>query len=115
MVTVMICVDLNHFILTNSAAAWRDLIEQDRERGGSGELNDTAISLTRGRTMITLYCDYSDDSRMLSAGFMLPEPLPAAREPFLLDLHEWLEGKVAEPPKLPRVNDEHAMPEFIGV
>jgi hypothetical protein len=53
--------------------------------------------------MITVHCDYNDDARMLTAGFMLPEPLPGMREPlpgvngaFLLDLHEWLEGRQAE-------------------
>jgi len=87
-------------------SAWQDLREQDRQRGGTGQLRDTAVSLTRGRTMITVHCDYHDDARMLSGGFMLPEPLSGMREPvpgvngaFLLDLQEWLEGR-QPPPKL---------------
>jgi hypothetical protein len=85
----------------------------DKARGGDGSLRDTAISLTRGRTLVTLHCDYSDNVRMLSAGFILPEPLPSDEEingvidgtwqrcanGFLLRLHEWLEGK-RPPPKL---------------
>jgi hypothetical protein len=97
---------LEKFVLAESAAAWQDLIEQDRERGGSGQLCDTALSLVRGRTVIAVHCDFHNDDRMLTASFTLPEPLPGGREPlpgvnaaFLPDLHEWLEGRQA-PPKL---------------
>jgi hypothetical protein len=92
--------DLEKFIIAASVAAWRDLIEQDKGRGGDGKLRDMAISLTRGRTRVTLHCDYSDDARMLSAGFVLPEPLPdvqVANGEFLLNLHEWLEGRQPAP------------------
>ena len=87
------------FIIAESAAAWQDLREQDRERGGSGELHDTAISLVQHRTVLAFHADYHTD-RMLTCWFELPEPLPGGREPlpgvngaFLLDLHEWLEGR----------------------
>ena len=94
--------NLEKFIIATAVAAWRDLIEQDRQRGGTGELHDTAISLTQHRTMVTVHCDYSDDARMLSAGFVLPEPLPdeTANSEFLLDLHGWLEGRQSDRPKL---------------
>jgi len=72
------------------------LVEMDRERGGTGELHDTALSLMRGRTMIAVHCDFHDDNRTLTAWFKLPEPLPGKRE-FLLELHEWLEGQQAAP------------------
>ena len=99
--------DLEKFIIAMSVDAWRDLIEMDKERGGDGKLRDTAISLTRKRTMITLHCDYSDDDRTLSSWFLLPEPLPPDNDiergeivgdwqrcngGFLLRLHAWLEG-----------------------
>jgi hypothetical protein len=104
--------ELESFVLAESVHAWAALIEMDRERGGTGELHDTAISLTRRRTMITLHCNYSDDARMLSAWFMLPEPLPPDEDiergeivgdwqrcngGFLLRLHAWLEGRQAAP------------------
>jgi hypothetical protein len=57
-------------------ACWRDLIEQDKARGGSGGCATTAISLTKGRTLVTVHTDYHDDERRMSAGFRLPEPLP---------------------------------------
>jgi hypothetical protein len=100
--------DLERFILAESVAAWRDLIEMDRERGGTGELHDTALSLMRGRTMIDVHCDYHNDDRTLTAWFMLPEPLPPDEDiapveivgdwkrcegGFLLRLHAWLEGR----------------------
>jgi hypothetical protein len=98
--------DLERFILAETARAWADLLEMDRERGGTGQLQDTAISLTRNRTMISVHSNYHDDARMLTTWFTLPEPLPGGREPlpgvngaFLLDLHEWLEGR-QPPPKL---------------
>jgi hypothetical protein len=74
----------------------------DQERGGSGELRDTAVSLMRCGTMIAVHADFSDDDA-LTAWFTLPEPLPGAREAvgeFLIGLHEWLQGKRAAP-KLP--------------
>jgi AAA domain len=51
-------------------------------------------------TMIAVHCDYRDDDRTLTAWFKLPEPLPGRRElvcEFLLDLHEWLEGRQPAP------------------
>ena len=84
---------IENFIIGALSAAWADLIEQDRERGGSGRLQDAAITLTRGRTIITVVSDFHDDDRRLTASFELSEPLPASmREPlcqFLLDLHQW--------------------------
>jgi hypothetical protein len=102
--------ELESFIVAESRAAWADLIEMDRERGGSGELHHTAVSLVRGRTMIAVHCDYRSDD-MLTSWFELPEPLlPDMREPlaeFLVDLHAWLEGKQPAPklpvPEQPRV------------
>jgi hypothetical protein len=88
--------ELESFVIAESAAAWAALIEMDRERGGTGELHDTAVSLMRGRTMIAVHCDYHDDDRTLTAWFKLPEPLPGRRE-FILDLHDWLEGRQAAP------------------
>jgi hypothetical protein len=87
-------------VIAESAAAWAALIEMDRERGGTGELHDTAVSLMRGRTMIAVHCDHRDDDRTLTAWFTLPEPLPGTRESraeFILDLHSWLEGRSAVP------------------
>jgi hypothetical protein len=46
--------------------------------------------------MIAVHCDYRDDDRTLTAWFKLPEPLPGRRE-FLLELHEWLEGRQPVP------------------
>ena len=84
----------------------------DRERGGTGELHDTALSLMRGRTMIAVHCDYHDDDRTLTAWFKLPEPLPPDEDiapveivgdwqrcegGFLLRLHAWLEGRQPVP------------------
>jgi hypothetical protein len=83
--------ELESFVIAESAAAWAALIEMDRERGGTGELHDTAVSLMRGRAMIAVHCDYRDDDRTLTAWFKLPQPLPGQRErvcEFLLDLHE---------------------------
>jgi hypothetical protein len=92
----MTTAELESFVIAESAAAWAALIEMDRERGGTGELHDTAVSLMRGRTMIAVHCDYHDDDRTLTAWFKLPEPLPGRRE-FILDLHEWLEGRQPAP------------------
>ena len=39
-------------------ACWCDLIEQDKARGVSGTLCDRAISLTQGRTLVTVHTDY---------------------------------------------------------
>jgi hypothetical protein len=104
--------ELESFVLAESAHAWAALIEMDRERGGTGELHDTAVSLMRGRTMIAVHCDYHDDARTLTAWFRLPEPLPPDDDiapveivgdwqrcegGFLLRLHEWLEGRQAAP------------------
>jgi hypothetical protein len=104
--------ELQDFVIRESAAAWRDLIEMDKERGGTGELHDTALSLMRGRTMIAVHCDYHDDARTLTAWFKLPEPLPPDEDiergeivgdwqrcegGFLLRLHEWLEGRQPAP------------------
>jgi hypothetical protein len=50
--------------------------------------------------MLTIHCDYSDDARTLSAGVVLPAPLPDSENvngDFLLDLHEWLEGRQPAP------------------
>jgi hypothetical protein len=92
------------FILAESARPGRTLRETDRERGGSGELADTAVSLCRGPTGIAVHCDYRDDDRTLTSWFTLPEPpLPDMREPlgeFLMGLHEWLEGR-QDAPRLP--------------
>jgi hypothetical protein len=89
------------------SAAWADLIVQDQERGGSGKLQDPAITLTRGRTVIAVHCDYRDDGRMLTSWFRLPEPLPAGMHgplcEFLLGLYDWLEGRQAALPVEPRV------------
>ena len=96
----MTTAELESFVIAESAAAWAVLIEMDRERGGTGELRDTAVSLMQGKTMIAVHCDYRDDDRTLTAWFKLPEPLPGRRElvcEFLLDLHEWLEGRQAAP------------------
>ena len=108
----MTTAELESFVLAESAVAWAALVEMDRERGGDGKLRDTAISLTRKRTTITLHCDYSDDARMLSAWFTLPEPLPPDEDiergeivgdwqrckgGFLLRLHAWLEGRQPAP------------------
>jgi hypothetical protein len=92
--------DLEQMIIASAVAGRRDLIEQDRQCGGNGKLTDTAISMTRQRTMITLHCNYSEDARTLSAGFVLPEPLPDAKNAngdFLLELDEWLEGRQPAP------------------
>jgi hypothetical protein len=35
--------DLEKFVTEHCVACWRDLIEWDKARGGSGELCDTAI------------------------------------------------------------------------
>ena len=96
--------DLVQFIIAESAAAWADLIEQDRERGGSGKLQDMALSLTRGRTIIAVHSDFHDDDRCLTSWFKLPEPLPPGMRPlceFLTDLHDWFEGEAESAPKLP--------------
>ena len=104
--------ELESFVLAESAHAWAALIEMDRERGGTGELHDTALSLMRGRTMIAVHCDYHDDARTLTAWFKLPEPLPPDKDiapveivgdwqrcegGFLLRLHAWLEGRQPAP------------------
>ena len=94
-------VDLENFIMAEVAAASADLIAQDRARGGSGRLQDAAITLTRGRTIITVVSDFHDDDRRLTVSFELSEPLPAGmREPlceFLRNLHDWFEGRQAAP------------------
>jgi hypothetical protein len=105
--------ELESFVIAESAHAWAALIEMDRERGGTGDLRDTAISLMRGRTMIAVHCDYHDDDRTLTAWFRLPEPLPPDADivpveivgdwqrceggGFLGRLHAWLEGKQPAP------------------
>ena len=104
--------ELESFVLAESAHAWAALIEMDRERDGTGELHDTALSLMRGRTMIAVHCDYHDDARTLTAWFKLPEPLPPDKDiapveivgdwqrcegGFLLRLHAWLEGRQPAP------------------
>jgi hypothetical protein len=91
-------IDLEKFVLAEGAAAWQNLVCMDKERGGDGRLRDTAVSLTQHRTVIAVHADYHDDDRILTSWFTLPEPLPGPRE-FLLDLHEWLEGR-QPPPKL---------------
>jgi hypothetical protein len=50
----MTTAELESFVIAESAVAWAVLIEMDRERGGTGELQDTAVSLMRGRTMIAV-------------------------------------------------------------
>jgi hypothetical protein len=95
-------VDLENFIIVESAVAWADLIVQDRERGSSGRLRDAVITLTQGRTIIAVHLH--NDDRMLTSWFRVPEPLPASMHEllceFLMDLGEWLEGRQAAP-KLP--------------
>jgi len=98
--------ELESFVIDESAAAWAALIEMDRERGGTGELHDTAVSLMRGRPMIAVHADFHHEDRTLTAWFTLPEPLPPDEDVvlgevvgdwrrcegvFLLALHEWLE------------------------
>jgi hypothetical protein len=87
--------DLARLIAMGAFAAWEDLRAQHRERGGDGKLRDTAISITRRRTVITVHCDYSNEARTLSAAFRLPEPLPEDDPEFILRLHEWLEQQEA--------------------
>jgi len=94
--------DLEQLVIAAAIVAWRNLIERDRSRGGDGKLRDTAISLTPNPMMLTIHCDFSDDARTLSVGFVLPEPLPPpelenVNDEFLLDLHEWLEGRQPAP------------------
>jgi hypothetical protein len=95
---------IENFIIAEIQRASADLVAQDRARGGTWKLHDIALSLTQGRTVIAVHCDFHDDDRMLSSWFRLWQPLPAGmREPlceFLLDLHGWLEGRQAAP-KLP--------------
>jgi hypothetical protein len=84
----------------------------DRERGGTGELHDTAVSLMRGRTMIAVHADFHDDEHTLTAWFTLPEPLPPDEDielgevvgdwrrckgGLILRIHTWLEE---QPPEL---------------
>jgi hypothetical protein len=68
--------DLQSLVCQLALNAWADLVQQDRERGGDGRLIDTALSLTQERRRVTLHASYSDDARMLSSSFLLPEPLP---------------------------------------
>jgi hypothetical protein len=104
--------ELESFVIAESAAAWAALIEMDRDRGGTGELRDTAVSLMRNRTMIAVHCGYRDDDRTLTAWFKLPEPLPPDEDiergeivgdwqrcngGFLLRLHASLEGRQPAP------------------
>ena len=99
--------DLEKFVTEHCVVCWRDLIEWEKARGGSGKLCDTAISLTKGRTVVTVYSDYHDDELHMSAGFRLPEPLPPDEDVvrgeiigdwqrcdggFLLGLHRLLES-----------------------
>jgi hypothetical protein len=83
---------LESFIIGALSAAHADLIERDRERGGDG-LRDMAITLTRGRTIITVCSDFHDGDRTLSSSFRLSPPLPPSMcevlAEFLMDL-EWL-------------------------
>ena len=82
--------ELESFIVAESRAAWAVLIQMDRERGGTGELHDTAISLMRGRTMIAVHCDYHSDDRTLTAWFALPEPLPPDPDiKFIENVGDW--------------------------
>jgi hypothetical protein len=84
--------NLAEFVVAGAYKCWRDLAAQDLARGGSGQLQDTALLLQRRGTQIILVCDFTDDARTLTAGFDLPEPLPlAVSSNFLLVLHDWLE------------------------
>ena len=89
-----------NFIIGALSAAWADLIVQDRARGGDG-LRDMAITLTRGRTIIAVHSDFHDGDRTLSSSFRLSPPLPSRMRElvceFLMDLHEWVEGRQAAP------------------
>jgi hypothetical protein len=49
------------------AAARRNLIEQDKARGGDGRLRDCEASLGDDLKTILLFCNYGDDSRTLCA------------------------------------------------
>jgi hypothetical protein len=93
-------VDLENFIISALSAAWADLIEQDRERDGDG-LRDMAITLTKGRTIITVCSDFHDGDRTLTSSFRLSPPLPPSMcellFEFLVDLHDWFEGRQAAP------------------
>jgi hypothetical protein len=68
--------ELQSFICEAALNAWADLVAQDRLRGGSGKLHDTALVLTQERTRVTLHANYSDDARMLTSSFAPPQPLP---------------------------------------
>jgi hypothetical protein len=88
-----------NFIIGALSGAWADLIVQDRERGGDG-LRDMAITLTRGRTIITVCSDFHDGDRTLSSSFRLSPLPPSMCEllcEFLMDLHDWFEGRQAAP------------------
>jgi len=82
-----------NFIIGALSAAWADLIVQDRARGGDG-LRDMAITLTRGRTIITVCSNFHDGDRTLSSSFRLSPPLPPSMCEllceFLMDLYEGL-------------------------
>ena len=82
-----------NFIIGALSGAWADLIVQDRERGGDG-LRDMAITLTRGRTIITVCSDFHDGERILTSSFRLSPPLPPSMREvlceFLMDLYEGL-------------------------
>jgi hypothetical protein len=91
---------LESFIVAALSGARDDLAEQDRKRGGDG-LRDMAITLTRGRTIIAVHSDFHDGDRTLSSSFRLSPPLPSSMRElvceFLMDLHEWVEGRQAAP------------------
>ena len=87
-----------NFIIGALSAAWSDLLVQDQQRGGDG-LRDMAITLTQGRTTITVCSDFRSGDRTLTSSFRLSPPLPptmcALLREFLMDLYEGLPA--AEP------------------
>src|SRR5262249_44994773 len=85
---------LEQYVLQAAIAAWVDLTEQNLADCGDATLRDTAISITPERTRITIYANYRNGHRTLSAGFSLPEPLPW--EPDIAEVAEEIQAGARE-------------------
>jgi hypothetical protein len=58
-----------------STTARRNLIEQDKSRGGDGRLRDTVVMLGGDGRTFFLFANYGDNEATVYSSFMLPEPV----------------------------------------
>jgi hypothetical protein len=65
----------NVLVTFRSALAVERLREQQRQRGGSGRLKDTAAFLGDDGITVTMYANYNDDEHTVYSSFKLPKAI----------------------------------------